>query len=1708
MQVWYVFARLFVSLPIKHVLTMKRLFTALAAFCVLIGAFAQSVTTASSSMTASPWAQQVPFDIAAEGQKFNFATGMGGWSWDFFGYKERNWVGKNATVARLNFFGRNSTSGNLATSLSEEQLRTGITFEFPDGTDGSHNGLDTDLAIIDITGVKDILLLCDMDMRVRLSASDWNNTNRVNYYVNDIALAVKYIESKGYNVISVAPFNEPDLDANQNCGDSAPVYNTVAAAMQKNPTLKGRVCGPNTLNTDEAVTWYKTVKNNVDFINTHQLAGSFDHLIEFWKTGIADGKRAAPDEMHNVLEAMVAMNYGAEYGTWWGYEGVTRAEFANITSNGRQLTYIEDIPSFAVAGVYRYDSEADRAKAIIGTSERQATPTNFNFISQDRLAYFDGYGPAYDYMMDVPGGTGYQNGQTNAERTINIYTGEDVPVEPVNGQYKIVNKASGKVLSLPNGDATIRQSVYQWADGGLANQAWDVYPINKKNSADYSYVVIRNANTSTFPLYLDATAWAMDKGANVNVWSDGDAISTQPNGWQRWYLDYVGDGYYHVINHDTGLYLAVDGGSVANGANVYQWVNDGSDKLLWKFLPVDHSIDATAPTTPTGLIATPQSGSVKLTWAANSDADVFGYMVYRYNTAAGIWECIGRKVQGTTFLDNTCRKGQPLRYRIRAIDEAYNLSEASAEVQSQTTSDKALIAQWIGLSLKDNTPNKMHAVANGVDYTTDGGHTAFSFDGSSDYLKLPYHAGDMKEMTFAAWVKSSSTSAWQRIFDFGNGEGEYLFLTPTNGSKMRFEIKKGGVTQGLDATTTLGTGTWKHVAVTIGANEVAIYINGVKNASTTGITLRPSDVAPAISYLGRSQFVADPAFNGMMSDVRLYNYALSADEVKNISSEIVSVNGVDITAERIPNIADNVNNWTFTGSWTTWTSSTEDATNLTSPYVRTSKAGGSTLTKTLTYLPEGEYKLSANAYAYYYGTRNSQQLFLNDHVLTINSARNRTATLRSLTGSVSSDHTMEFGIKTTSTSSATNIAMDNVTLVYQGTTAEYIEGIENITYEMTSEASSLTGRLMNAAIKQALLDVLSGVEVTLVNFTSKIATGTSAKADADAWIAAMEAVESKVVAAKLSVESYIALGSQITAARTKAVLYPQKTCGNIDEFGLDVIYSKYVNGEYLDSEIPAAVIDVKGLTNRYMMSDAVAYASASNPINVTELVMGHASFENDSYSPDWIINTKPTALSYDCVEFFYMNFDMYQTLYQMPAGTYRLETRGFYRYGSQETNKTAHDQGSIKRNAKLYISHNEGTVTADVMAISDDPSENTQWGGWSAELYDGKPVPNNMQAGAHAIDGCGKYAPKNGYNSVNITVSSIGDLTVGAKKTSRVIDDWTLFGDFSLYYLGDGKHRLWLDEKATEKPFFDEKITYDEVTLKRTLKAKVWNSFVSPFDIPADMLSGWEVKELTHSGFKDGLLSLTFDDATDGIKAGVPYMVRDTLMTEDITKIVMKGVKVNSELKHVTTPEGHVTFTGVYNYGPMPEGAFFISNNTFYQVPVDGDDSNNNKSKAFRAYLMPVGEAAEARSLCYRTDGQFEPEQDGDDTGEGEGDDTGEGEGDDTGEGEGDDTGEGEGDDTGEGEGDDTGEGEGDDTGEGEGDDTGEGEGDDTGEGEGDDTGEGDDNGNGDVNIESVVEEISVVAIYNANGVRVLDMQKGLNILQMSDGTRIRVLIR
>lgn len=1532
-------------------------------------ASAQQATTSSSAMKAGTWAVRVPYNLGDTGTEYNFPCGQGGWRWDFFGLQMRNYSGSNyigtpgVHVARIGFTGRWNSSN---TSLSSDQT----------------SELDAELDNIRWIGsaseVK-IFLLCGIGNSGNEQGNaggtpSWNTTQRTNY-VDDIERAAQYVQSKGYTIMAVAPFNEPDFETTYS--GNASNYNAVAQIMQGRSILAGKVYGPSTLNSSQAPTWYNTVKNNINFANTHQLAGNtFAQYTGFWQTAKADGKRLIADEMHNVMEAMVCAYYGGEAGTWWGYNGVTRGEYTNILQDGVQLAYKERPNEWMVATVNKYNNQTNRAKAFIGSSERNAVATAFTFVSRGRLGYYDGDGPFYDFTQDMPGGASgsYSNGQTNAERLINIDFGEDVPFEVINGNYKIVNKASGKVLSLTNGNASVRDNVYQYADGGVGNQSWTVTPVANTRS-DFSYVTIKNANTETMNLYLDAAAWNMDPGANVSAWSDGDR--SDPNDWQHWHLTHISDGYYTITNFLTGLYLEVEGASGANAANVRQWVYNGHDCQLWKFVPADHAVDQTAPSTPQGLTAEGQSGSVKLSWTANSDADIYRYMIYRYNTAASTWECIGRKVSGTSFIDNTCPKGQTLRYRIRALDKSYNLSQPSTEASASLTTDHAMVARWNGNNLNDATKNKLNAVQSpaGVSLTSNGTHQSFQFNGSTGYLELPYYVGDFEEMSFATWVRPSSTTAWQRIFDFGNGEDSYLFLTPTNGSRMRFEIKANGTTQGLNATQALSSNTWYHVAVTIGASAVKIYINGTQNASATDITLRPSDVSPALCYLGRSMFDADPAFNGMLSDVRLYNYELTAAEVAALAAITDnSQTGYNITTERLPAIADNVNNWdVHTGNWATWSSTSENTSTLTSPYCRTSSANANNvLSKTLNYLPNGTYVMTANAYAYYnssWTTRNSQQLFLNNTNLTVNSANNTTATLRTVSGGTVTNNTLSFGYRAVGTSTnsmASRLAIDNVKIVFQGTAEEFAEGLEDITYEIIGDAQSLLSLPMNKDVKAALQTAISNITTKLDDYTTAVVGGTATKTIADNWINALESLSGTVIInAQNSASAYAELKKAMDAAEAKADAHPQTTDDRTD-FNADLgdVEDNYLAGEYLDSEIPEAIIETKRIANRYVMADAVVNARETAAINVTDLVVENPNFDGDQ-TQGWTSQDGFTGVSYGSIEYWNRTFNVYQVLYGMPAGTYRFETRGFYRYGGQPENLAAYNNGTLQRNAKIYIIDADGTTTqtADVMAISDDPSSVHEWGSWSSELYNGNPVPNNMQAASEAIDVRGRYVPANGYNTVTLSYSEGGDITVGARKDVAVDNDWTFFGDFSLYYLGNF---VTLDEMAGTLPGAVRSNTVN-IDLTRTIGAEtVWNTICFPFSMTAAQIEevfGADViiKELTEVQISGDNANLLFSQV-DEIEANVPYIMKQATPG---TNYIIRGVGYTPDTDNNNVTIDGVRFQGNYTY---PTTLNNVGGQDYYITSdVFKSSKGSTKIKGYRAWFK-VLTGSSVKTLGWTTD--------------------------------------------------------------------------------------------------------------------------------------------
>jgi hypothetical protein len=135
--------------------------------------------------------------------------------------------------------------------------------------------------------------------------------------------------------------------------------------------------------------------------------------------------------------------------------------------------------------------------------------------------------------------------------------------------------------------------------------------------------------------------------------------------------------------------------------------------------------------------------------------------------------------------------------------------------------------------------------------------------------------------TIEAWVRFRSFSDWARIIDFGNGPSADNILFTTVGGRPYLSVFQGGNAQSIQpkpGTGGLQLNTWTHLAATIDAGgNAVIYING--QIMNEGPVWLPQPAARGNSYIGKSNWAPDPAFDGWMASLRMYNRALSSTEI-------------------------------------------------------------------------------------------------------------------------------------------------------------------------------------------------------------------------------------------------------------------------------------------------------------------------------------------------------------------------------------------------------------------------------------------------------------------------------------------------------------------------------------------------------------------------------------------------------------------------------------------------------------------------------------------------------------------------------------------------------------------------------------------------------------------------------------------------------------
>lgn len=107
--------------------------------------------------------------------------------------------------------------------------------------------------------------------------------------------------------------------------------------------------------------------------------------------------------------------------------------------------------------------------------------------------------------------------------------------------------------------------------------------------------------------------------------------------------------------------------------------------------------DTTPPTTPSGLSASASgSSAIALSWSASTDSGGSGLAGYRIERCAGAG-CTGfaqiATVSGTSYSDSGLSAGTTYRYRIRAYDNAGNVSAYSAIAEATTASSAPSLFQ-------------------------------------------------------------------------------------------------------------------------------------------------------------------------------------------------------------------------------------------------------------------------------------------------------------------------------------------------------------------------------------------------------------------------------------------------------------------------------------------------------------------------------------------------------------------------------------------------------------------------------------------------------------------------------------------------------------------------------------------------------------------------------------------------------------------------------------------------------------------------------------------------------------------------------------------------------------------------------------------------------------------------------------------------------
>ena len=361
---------------------------------------------------------------------------------------------------------------------------------------------------------------------------------------------------------------------------------------------------------------------------------------------------------------------------------------------------------------------------------------------------------------------------------------------------------------------------------------------------------------------------------------------------------------------------------------------------------------------------------------------------------------------------------------------------------------------------------------------------------------------------------------------------------------------------------------------------------------------------------------------------------------------------------------------------------------------------------------------------------------------------------------------------------------DNFKLTFKGNDATAVQPV--LEEEIVTAEASLSKNMgktayehLSAAITAAKAAAAGG-EAMFESLSDLYVAEAAADGSIQVFVPLSEALD------KLQAEIGVYVDQNPTAAAAAADLYTNIS-GRVN---IHVIQDSEVEG--LMNQISAAITRMK--------LPSYDTASDMNPIDMTSLITNSTFNENtDGWS-----GTKAAWGGNDAglAELYSKDYDMYQTILGLPAGTYQVKVQGFYRAGFADYDyqnrdnlqfsraflyaqtKDAEDNDLVSSKALMrlnevlnmegyqYVNYNsnyvDGYDVAHTYTIAGDP-----------ETYKYDLVPSMMYTANQAF--MSNYFTN---NVVTFKITEGAPLRIGLKNSAPITNDWTVFDNWTLTYFG------------------------------------------------------------------------------------------------------------------------------------------------------------------------------------------------------------------------------------------------------------------------------------------------------------------------------------